>query len=396
MSDPVPVPWALRPLARVPPHVLDALIALALAAAVQLHLLRGDRDGEPSINAVTGLLLTAPLAWRRRAPLTVALAFATVAPLGEILGGGLFGGGPPPFAVLLAGALAFFSLGGYAEGRGAWIGAGLGIAGLWSTVLASGDVDVQSFGFSAGLIVASPWLAGRMTRVRNLRAAALGLELEQRERVAVGEERARIARELHDVVAHSVGAMVVQAQGARRMLDRDPQRAREALVAIEDTGRGALDEMRRSLGVLRRQGADAPLAPQPGMNSLSKLIEQARRGGLAVELVTEGDARPLPMGVDLSAYRIVQEALTNSRKHAGRVRAQVTVRYGPDELELEIADDGRPASGEAPELSAGHGLVGMRERVALYGGDLRAGRGRDGRFVVHASLPLASATKAAP
>ena len=176
--------------------------------------------------------------------------------------------------------------------------------------------------------------------------ALLEREQRQRERVAVGEERARIARELHDVVAHSVGVMVVQAQGARRLLDRDPERAREALETIEHTGRTALDEMRRSLGVLRRPDADAPLAPQPGMGDLGALLEQARQSGLTVELVTEGEPAPLPAGVDLSAYRIVQEALTNTLKHAGPVHARVPSATATGELELEISDDG--AAGRAP------------------------------------------------
>jgi signal transduction histidine kinase len=207
----------------------------------------------------------------------------------------------------------------------------------------------------------------------------------------VGEERARIARELHDVVAHSVGAMVAQAQGARHVLDRDPERAREALETIERTGRTALNEMRRSLGVLRRPDTEAPLAPQPGMSGLGVLLEQARKSGLTVELVTEGEPAPLADGADLSAYRIVQEALTNTLKHAGPVHARVAVRYGERALEVEITDDG--ADGRAPNgipsAGGGHGLVGMRERVALYGGDLHAGLRPEGGFVVRASLPLA-------
>jgi signal transduction histidine kinase len=217
-------------------------------------------------------------------------------------------------------------------------------------------------------------------------------EQRQRERVAVGEERSRIARELHDVVAHSVGAMVAQAQGARRVLDRDPARAREALEAIERTGRDALEEMRRSLGILRRTDADAPLAPQPGMERLGALVAQARDSGLQVELVTEGEPAPLPAGLDLSAYRIVQEALTNTLKHAGPVRARVAVRYCGEALELEISDEGTPVGAPATataEAGDGQGLVGMRERAGLYGGELHAGQSPQGGFVVRAVLPLA-------
>ena len=373
---------------RLDPHWLDGLIAVALTVALQLQLLLGDHPGSPALNVACGLLLTLPLAARRRVPLAVTCVFAATAALNAVLGGGLYEGQPPPFASLVTGALTFYSLGAHAEDRPARIGAGLGVAGLWTAVIAGEPVDVQSFLFSAGLIVATPWLAGRIGRARSQRVALLEREQLQRERAAVGEERARIARELHDVVAHSVGAMVAQAQGAQRVLDRDPERARKAIETIEQTGRTALDEMRRSLGVLRRTNADVPLAPQPGMADLGTLIEQARQGGLTVELVTEGEPGPLPSGVDLSAYRIVQEALTNTRKHAGPVRARVAVRYGERDLELEIADGGapgRPRNG-APS-TGGLGLVGMRERVALYGGELRAEQRPDGGFLVRATLP---------
>ena len=324
------------------------------------------------------------------------MRFAAAAILNTILGGGLFAGEPPPFAALVAGVVVFYSLGAHAEDRAALTGAGIGVAGMWATVLAGDHIDVPSFLFSGGLIVATPWLVGRSNRSRALRVELLEREQHQRERVAVGEERARIARELHDVVAHSVGVMVVQAQGAGRILDRDPERAREALAAIEQTGRSALEEMRRSLGVLRAQDDDAPLGPQPGIDALGALVEQARAGGLTVELVTEGEPAPLPAGVDRSAYRIVQEALTNTAKHAGPVHARVAVRYADNELQLEIADDGagrRPANG-APD-GGGHGLVGMHERVALYGGELHAGHRPEGGFVVRASLPIGSASQAA-
>ena len=373
-------------------RVLDGLLAIALAALLQLQLALGDHGGGAVVNAACGLLLTLPLAARRRAPLAVAGAFTAAAALNAILGGGLFDGQPPPLASLFAGAATFYSLGAHAEDRLARIGAALGVAGLWATVIASGDVDVQSFGFSAGLIVATPWLIGRSSRSRAQRMRLLEREQRQREHVAVAEERSRIARELHDVVAHSVGAMVAQAQGAGRVLDRDPERAREALAAIERTGRTALDEMRRSLGVLRRTDADAPLAPAPGIDGLDALVAQARDSGLQVELVTEGEPAPLPTGVDLSAYRIVQEALTNTLKHAGPVRARVAVRYRAGELELEISDEGslpgRPPAADATNGAGGHGLLGMRERVTLYGGDLHTGRRPEGGFVVRASLPL--------
>jgi signal transduction histidine kinase len=377
------------------PRLVDALVALALATVLQLQLALGERDDGSLLNVAGGLLLTLPLAVRRRHALAVACCFSATAASTAVLGGGLFVGAPPYFACLVAGAITFYSLGAHAPDHAAQVGGALGVAGLWVSVLGSDHSDVQSFLFSGGLIVATPWLVGRSSRARTQRLELLEQEALQRERVAVGEERARIARELHDVVAHSVGGMVAQAQGARRMLDRDPERARAALEAIELTGRDALDEMRRSLGVLRRTDNDAPLAPQPGLVRVEALVEQARASGLDVELVVEGDPAPLPAGVDLSAYRIVQEALTNARKHAGPVAARVAVRYGPDAVEVDIANG---SCGEkvwhdgtfSPSIESadGQGLLGMRERVALYGGELHAGPRPEGGFVVRASLPL--------
>lgn len=371
--------------------MLDWLIAVALAVALQLQLALRDEGGVAFVDVAGGLLLTLPLAARRRAPLAVAAVFGATAILNAAFDGGLFEGEPPPLASLLAGAIAFYSAGAYLEDRRALAGVGIGVVSVWSGVLLSGEIDVQSFLFSAGLVIVAPWLAGRTSRSRALRVAALEREQRQRELNAVAEERTRIARELHDVIAHNVGLMVVQAQGARRVLDRDPERAREALETVERTGRTALGEMRRSLGALRKPDSDVPLAPQPGVEGLGALLEQARRSGLEVELVTEGDPAPLPPGVDLSVYRIVQEALTNTLKHAGPVHARVEVRYGGDVLELEISDDGAPGQpSQAGGSDGGHGLVGMRERVALHGGQLHADRRLEGGFVVRASLPLAS------
>jgi signal transduction histidine kinase len=371
-------------------RLLDGLLAVVAATVLQLHLQIDDHGDATVVNVVGALALTLPLAVRHRAPFAVATIFAATALLNAILGGGLFEGEPPPFPSLIAGAIVFYSLGAYAEDRPALIGACLGVAGLWGSAISNGQLD-QSLLFAAALVF-TPWLVGRSIRSRALRYELLEREQAARERIAVGEERARIARELHDVVAHSVGAMVVQAQGARRMLDRDPERAREALETIERTGRAALDDMRRSLGVLRRQGSDAPLAPQPGMDGLGALVEQARETGLGVELVIEGEPAPLAAGADLSAYRIVQEALTNTLKHAGPVRTRVAVRYADGRVELEISDEGAPGravngGGAADGAGSGQGLVGMRERVALYGGELHAGARPEGGFVVRASLP---------
>ncbi len=207
---------------------------------------------------------------------------------------------------------------------------------------------------------------------------------EEHAQRAVDDERSRIARELHDVIAHSVSVMTVQAGAVRRLLKPDQEREREALLTVEETGRQALTEMRRLLGVLRQSDEKAALAPQPGLATLEQLVAQVREAGLPVELRVEGEEIALPPGIDLSAYRIVQEALTNALKHAGPARAWVVVRYGADEVEVEVANDGVSNGG-----SGGYGLIGMRERAALYGGDLTAGPRDGGGFTISARLPVA-------
>jgi signal transduction histidine kinase len=220
-------------------------------------------------------------------------------------------------------------------------------------------------------------------RERRARMAERERDLVARE--AVVEERARIARELHDVIAHNVSMMVVQAGAERRVLEEDEGSTHEVLATVEQIGRDALTEMRRLVGMLRNDTAD-PLAPQPGIDDLAVLVTQVHEAGLPVELSVEGEPRKLPAGIELSAYRIVQEALTNALKHAGDAHATVRVRYGVDSLELEIADDG--AGQAAATVEGGHGLVGMRERVALYGGRFDAGRRPSGGFAVRVLLPI--------
>jgi signal transduction histidine kinase len=217
------------------------------------------------------------------------------------------------------------------------------------------------------------------------RAARAEREREERARAAVGEERARIARELHDVVGHSVSVMTVQASAVRRLLRPEQQREREALLVVERTGREALAEMRRMVGVLRRPEEAPALAPQPSLEHVDKLVEQAREAGLPVELRVEGEPVPLSGGVDLTAYRLVQEGLTNALKHAHARRAQVLVRYDDGTIEVTVSDDGLGAgSGDG----GGQGLVGMRERVAVYGGELEAGPRPEGGFRLRAKLPV--------
>jgi signal transduction histidine kinase len=208
---------------------------------------------------------------------------------------------------------------------------------------------------------------------------------EERARAAVADERARIARELHDVVGHSVSVMTVQASAVRRLLRPHQEKQRDALLVVEQTGREALAEMRRMVGVLRRPEEAPALAPQPSLEYLNKLVENAREAGLPVELSIEGRPEQLSAGVDLTAYRLVQEALTNALKHAHARHAEVLVRYGDGHVELTVSDDGR---GVGSGDGGGHGLVGMRERVSVYGGELEAGPQAGGGYRLRAKLPL--------
>ena len=221
------------------------------------------------------------------------------------------------------------------------------------------------------MLIGSAWGAGRIVRRQNLLLEALARDQAARERAAIAEERSRLARELHDVVAHGVSTMVVQAEAGESLLGRDPERARAAFVSITSSGRQALGELRRMLVLLRSADGEPSLGPQPGLAQLEALVEEMRGVGLPIDLSIEGEPRPLPAGVDLSAYRIVQEALTNTLKHARPAQARVTVRYRADDVELEVLDDGRRSVNGS---HGGHGIAGMRERVRLYGGTLETGR----------------------
>ena len=234
------------------------------------------------------------------------------------------------------------------------------------------------------------WLAGFAFRERDVQATAAEERADQAERereaaarIAVAEERARIARELHDIVAHALSVMVLQVGAIRHKLPESSGEDREALEDVERAGRTALAEMRRLLGAMRDRDGGAELEPQPGLDKLEPLVERVRIAGLPVRLQVEGEPLPLARGLDLSAYRIVQEALTNVIKHADASRAEVVVRHRADALQLEIRDDGR---GPVDAGSPGHGLVGIRERVKLYGGEMTAGAANGGGFIVTASL----------
>jgi signal transduction histidine kinase len=276
------------------------------------------------------------------------------------------------------------------------------LALLIATVVVATLVDdyneaASDVAFIGIVILAGPallgWLIGSHTRLSDelrRRNEQLEREREARAQRAVADERARIARELHDVMAHSVSVMVIQAGGARRVLDRQPDRAEAAFGAIETTGRDALHEMRQLLGLLRPAGEAPSLTPPPGLDRLPELIQRAREAGLTASLAVTGDAAPLAPGADVAAYRVAQEAITNALKHAAGSRVRVELRYGTDGVELQIADDGSGTATAPVAVASGHGLVGMRERVALQGGAFAAGPDPDGRgFLVRARFPRA-------
>ena len=245
------------------------------------------------------------------------------------------------------------------------------------------------------LLFALGWLVGFAVRERaaqaeaaEARAAHAEQERETAARIAVAEERARIARELHDIVAHAVSVMVLQVGAVRHRLPDDLSDDRDALREVERTGRDALGEMRRLLGAMRRDGDGVELTPQPGLGNLEPLLDEFRRAGLTVDLQVEGSPVSLAQAIDLSAYRIVQEGLTNALKHADATHADVVVRYRPDELQIDVRDDGH---GPSTSDGLGHGLVGIRERVNLYGGRMSAGAANGRGFLLSASLPFAGA-----
>ena len=372
----------------------DVVIVVGAAGGVaEMLAISGSTDPEAPdashwLLIPTSLLMTLPLLARRRWP------FA--APAFVFLVGGVtsfFEGLLLPFSgVLFLAVLVSAFLFGMLHDRLEAI-AGLVIA--MATVAVVGWND-PSAGISEYIAVPTfmgvVWLAGfalgrKLQEVDAVRERAVRLEGEREERAreAVAEERARLARELHDVVGHSVSVMTVQASAVRRLLLPDQEKEREALEVVEKTGRQALAEMRRLVDVLRRPEEAPALAPQPSLEHLDRLVAQVRESGLPVELRVEGEAVPLPAGVDLTAYRLVQEGLTNALKHARADRAEVLVRWGDGEIELEVTDNG---TGSGDGSGGGHGLVGMRERIAVYGGELDAAPRPEGGFRLRAKLPV--------
>lgn len=366
----------------------DALV-VALVVLVLLEIrLSEDVEGPAAWLSLLTLGWALPLLARRRAPiLAPTLVFAGVT-VQALLWGHSVGYSFGTFMlVLLAAGLYGTNL---RTPPLRLAGAAVVVAAV-VVVFARDDEAVWTDALTTAPMIGVAWLVGHVVRVNGERtaelrerAARLEREREAEARAAAAEERARIAREMHDVVAHSLSVMVIQAEAAEEMIGVDPGRARGPLAAVQDTGRAALAELRRTLGVMRR--AEAPeLAPQPGLAGLDRLARQVREAGLPVSVRVEGEPRPLPAAADLQAYRIVQEALTNALRHAGPARAEVLVRYDPGEVLVEVTDDGR---GHDPAADpGGQGLVGMRERVAVVGGELTAGTRPEGGFAVVARLP---------
>jgi signal transduction histidine kinase len=358
-------------------------------------------DGVPGprvLNTVLLLLATLPLAVRRRTP-TLVFGLVVSAVVVQATWVDAPRSDQPPVQCWVALLVACFSLGAHAEQRRAVVAAtaaGVVFLGQQLGLHAAGyGTKVEDMVMSLFILAASfgLGLALRGQQVKSAllasRAERLEREREQRARLAVAEERVRIGRELHDVVAHAVSVMVVQAQAANRVLDGENRSAREALDAIETTGRQALAEMRRLLGAVRAQNEEPDLSPRPTLAGLDQLAAEVREAGLPVHVRIEGEATALPPGVDLSAYRIVQEALTNTLKHAGPATAEVIIRYDPEGVEVEVTDDGAGDHGRPiTRGSGGHGLIGMRERAQLVGGSVNIGPRQGHGYVVRARLPM--------
>ena len=373
-------------------HGLDVLIvALALAAAVGVA-------GRDDASRPDGLRLAfevaavatmiAALLLRRRAPLAVpAATWLGSAALSFLDGRLIVGQGP----VSIGGMVAAVLLGNLKDVRQARVGLAVVVV---SAICVVHNDPTHSTGdlFFTPLLFAVGWLVGyalheraEQTEAAEHRAARAERERESAARVAVAEERARIARELHDVVAHAVSVMVLQVGAVRHRMPEDDAEDREALQNVEQAGRTALAEMRRLLDAMRREEDALALAPQPGMDKIPHLVDDVRAAGLDVQLDVQGEPVPLSPGLDLSAYRIVQEGLTNALKHARARHARVQIRYGAGDLELQVLDDGQ---GAATSDGLGHGLVGVGERVKIFGGAMTAGTSPEGGFALRACLPL--------
>jgi len=351
------------------PWQRDLALALVLAAVSVVEVIGAADVTEPWIASAAAIACTLGLLVRRSHP--VALAFGIGAAL---VVASLLDAPPESVGVLLAIVVAVYSIAAERPLAPAILGAAAISVGIAVSILYDPTDSAWNIPPTLLLFVGVPFGAGLGLRERDRRAT----------REALATERARIARELHDVVAHGVSVIALQADAATAALDSDPERAREPLRAIGVTARESLAEMRRLLDVLRAPDEEDPLAPPPGVARLPELVDRIRRTGMVVDLRVEGEAGALAPGVDLAVFRVAQEALTNALKHSGSAAVAMTLRYRPTDIEIEVIDDGRP-----PATSAeGFGLIGMRERVGLYGGSLDAGPRPGGGYGVLATLPL--------
>jgi len=363
------------------PLTVDRVLAVVLTVTAQLEVWLGNGNGADHHRApaaLVSLLATSSVAVRRRRPFEVGVVVPWAFSLQLAFWGDL-----QIISASIAYFCALYALTVWTPPRRFFLGVALLVPSF--PVSAAGPISANNAATFGIVTLVAMLLVRRVLGDKERRAQLAERERDLAAREAVVEERARIARELHDAIAHDVSMMVLQAGAERRVFEGGDGSTREVLGTIEKIGRGALTEMRRLVGMLRSDEGD-PLAPQPGLDDLPRLVAQVGEAGLPVDFEVEGERRELPVGIELSAYRIVQEALTNALKHAGDARAVVRVRYGTDSLELEIIDDGLGT--EEPVASGGHGLVGMRERVALYGGRLDAARSPSGGFAVRVLLPI--------
>jgi len=366
----------------------DYLLAVVIGLALLLEIVLWD-GGDKLLGALMAVVAAAALVARRSQPVPAfVVCWLALFGLAYFIPG--FDNASSAFVVIYF--VSLFSLGAHARGREVAISVLLVICGIVVFVATDGDTPTVGDAFFGSVFVGGPWATGLALRLRrDLAAANERLRAEQQEhtRRAVAAERATIARELHDVVAHAISVTVLQSRGARRLLGRDDEAVRSALDAIEHTNTQALGDMRRLLAILRETEGDTTTGPQPSLSRLDDLVEDVRGSGLPVEVSTTGDGGAVPPGVDLSAYRIIQEALTNVLKHAGNATASVELTYGESDLVLSVSDTGR---GATTPNDRGHGLIGIRERVAVVGGEVAAGPGEDGGYQVRARLPYSVET----
>jgi signal transduction histidine kinase len=373
-------------------HGFDALIVLVtVGAVIELALRRGSPQSPRTpmwFNVLAILIMVLPLFARRRFPFAAPAVYWLIA-----VGLSFVDGRFIPFmtTIMVLGVAASFLLGNLRDSSRAWAGLGIVLGGT-AVIVLNKPAHATSELIFIPLLFGLGWLGGYALRERaeqaeaaDVRAAQAERERDAAARIAVAEERARIARELHDIVAHAVSVMVLQVGAVRHGLPDALAEDREALKGVEHVGRTALTEMRRLLAAMRRNGDEAELMPQPGLDSLDSLAEDIGRAGLPVRLHVDGQPVRLPRQIDLSAYRIAQEGLTNALKHARASQADVTVEYRPSELQIEVRDDGVGAAGSD---GLGHGLVGIGERVKIYGGEMTAGPTPSGGFLLSARLPL--------